>query len=299
MNLDGLDRKKEKRLRRFSLVLGLLLALLAHLLIFYGPQISYKPVLERAKVKRVMNVRPYQPPKPNIKKKSDKRLAAKRSQKSLVEQNRPKKEAPTASPIKKVDQSRRKAVETQAAKADRVEKGKTLDASAFEGDVLQDKPEINTDEWETLFAQLEMEKQSLEERRPEDKEWDDSDTLRQNTGGGGDDSGNTLMDSRVRVSVVSYPPTGIEFNPPSIPFPRLKVRKKELRKGICRVYYRVWINKFGKDVRTQLKTPSTEEDIELYAPFVKIVTEEVNEWPFSPTKSEVHVDVYFDLEEPE
>lgn len=113
-------------------------------------------------------------------------------------------------------------------------------------------------------------------------------------GTGSDPDG--YVDPRIRVKVVSYPPTGIEDRYAPIPYPDLRVKRRELEAGICRVYYRVWVDGQGEIVRTQLKSPDTPAAQKQYAPFVDAVTRTVSRWPFDRTAAEIHIDVLFEIE---
>jgi hypothetical protein len=79
-------------------------------------------------------------------------------------------------------------------------------------------------------------------------------------------------------------------------YPDLRVHRRELTAGICRVYYRVWTDDAGRIVRTQVKTPESQEDLRRYAAFVDAVKAAVADWPFPRGAAEVHVDVLFEIE---
>ncbi|MHB8764648.1 MAG: hypothetical protein ACYDA8_10000, partial [Deferrisomatales bacterium] len=59
-----LERRREVRLRRFGTALGVGLAVVFHGVLFWGPEVEYRPLLEQATVRRVLVARPYTPPPP-------------------------------------------------------------------------------------------------------------------------------------------------------------------------------------------------------------------------------------------
>lgn len=154
--------------------------------------------------------------------------------------------------------------------------------------------------WQGVLAELEEKQRDL---NTEEKQWvKPAIKLKTATAsaepvqtGNADD----VMDPRIRLNIVSYPPSGIEQYQAAIPYPKLKVRRRELTEGICRVYYRVWTDGRGKVVRRELKTPATPEEKKLYAQFVEAVTKDVETWPFDRVAADIHVDVLFDLREAE
>ena len=140
------------------------------------------------------------------------------------------------------------------------------------------------EKWQERKADIEAQSAALD---PADTRWG---------AGGQDGDGEGYLDSRIRMTVVSYPPTSIEADRPAIPYPDLRFRRAQLQKGTCRVWYRVWTDGRGEIVRTQVKTPATKEERELYAEFVTQVEESVAEWPFPRQEAEVHIDVFFQIE---
>ncbi len=145
-----------------------------------------------------------------------------------------------------------------------------------------------------MLAQLERRARELEARSAAAPSTGAAEAA--SAGGPGGEGADRFLDPRVRVTVVSYPPTAIEADHPPIPYPDLRVRRRELKKGICRVWYRVWTDERGNIVRRQLKAPSGPEEQRIYEPFVKAVTESVESWPFEARRAEVHVDVLFEIE---
>lgn len=105
----------------------------------------------------------------------------------------------------------------------------------------------------------------------------------------------SLLDPRIRMSVVSYPPTAIEKKFPAIPYPDLKFRRSQIEAGICRVYLRVWTDNRGRITKSELKSPADRPSQEKYEPFVTAVKNSVETWSFEPVEAQVHVDVLFEI----
>lgn len=103
------------------------------------------------------------------------------------------------------------------------------------------------------------------------------------------------LDKRIRMTVVSYPPTSVEKKFPQVPYPDIGVARSRLEAGICRVYYRVWVNGAGEIVRDEVKSPSTPEDRKKYEPFIMAVKDSVADWQFDQVEAQVHVDVLFEI----
>jgi hypothetical protein len=161
-------------------------------------------------------------------------------------------------------------------------------------------PDARGEAWQGVLAELEEKQRDLSS---EEKHWTKPAIKLKAASGGAEPvkigNAEDVMDPRIRLNVVSYPPSGIEQYQATIPYPKLKVRRRELTEGICRVYYRVWTDGRGKVVKRELKTPATPEEKKLYAQFVEAVTKEVETWPFDRVAAEIHVDVLFDLREAE
>jgi len=113
-------------------------------------------------------------------------------------------------------------------------------------------------------------------------------------GDGSDADG--FLDPRIRIKVVSYPPTSIEQGYSAIAYPDLQFHRAQLQAGTCRVYYRVKTDGAGNIVFRELKTPAAKDERERYAPFVEAVTSSVEEWIFDRVAADVFVDVYFAIE---
>lgn len=103
------------------------------------------------------------------------------------------------------------------------------------------------------------------------------------------------LDKRIRITVVSYPPTSVEKKFPPIPYPQVAVARSRLEAGICRVYYRVWVNSSGEIERDEVKSPSSSEELKKYEPFVQAVRDSVAQWQFDQVKAQVHIDVLFEI----
>ncbi|HSH69755.1 MAG TPA: hypothetical protein VK997_07540 [Deferrisomatales bacterium] len=283
-------RRREARLRRFGLALGVLLALVFHLALFWGPKVGYRPVLEQARVRRVLVARPYEPTPPPPPPQPVPRAEA------------PAPAAPTPAPKVEVPPPR-------AAPAPRVApEPEPPPRAARVPETVPDAgrvvPKTDQDAWSSLLASLEGRKENIEVTRAARRAELDAQAAamsaagnRSGAGGQGEEGdGEGYLDSRIRMTVVSYPPSSIEAEYPRIAYPDLRFRRAQLEKGTCRVWYRVWIDRFGKIVRTQLKTPDTEEERKLYAEFVTQVEQSVAEWPFPRQEAEVHIDVFFQIE---
>lgn len=104
-----------------------------------------------------------------------------------------------------------------------------------------------------------------------------------------------LLDSRIRMSVVSYPPTAVEKKFQPVTYPDLRLKRSQLEAGICRVYLRFWVSDAGKVVRSEVKTPSDAASQEKYEPFITAVKNSVATWYFEPVEAQVHVDVLFEI----
>lgn len=169
------------------------------------------------------------------------------------------------------------------------------------------------DDWSALLSDLATRKKSLEAKQAEaerdlqakgaavaaaERQGSSRASGRGSGRGGGGDGSDPegYVDSRIRTKVTSYPPTAIEESYPAIPYPDLRIHRRDLEKGICRVYYRVWVDERGEVARTQLKAPETSAAQKRYAPFVEAVTRAVAKWPFPRTAAEVHIDVLFEIE---
>ncbi len=292
-----LERRREVRLHRFGLGLGVAVALLLHGILLWGPRISYRPVLEEATVRRVLRVRPYRPPPPP-------------PPRPEVPPPKPAAGAPAPAPpvprpAPKPVQPREIAVsppEPPAAVRAEPRPGPAVPSRRREPEapkparaVREARPEpVSRDEWKAVLAQLEARARELGARAAAGPAAEAAGAPGEGETGAGGAEG--FLDPRIRVTVVSYPPTAIETDHPPIPYPDLRVRRRELKKGICRVWYRVWTDERGNIVRRQLKAPSTPQERRIYEPFVKAVTESVESWPFEARRAEVHVDVLFEIE---
>ncbi len=312
----GWSNEKEKRLRRLGLIMGLVLALFFHALIFFGPRVSYSPALEKAKIKKVLVARPYRP----------------RPQQREIEVPiptrtepvvKPKKDTGGGSEIKGVKEDVAKDVKvtevveksTVAEPAERAATDAYGRADAIDTGVRDDPPAIDDtpvppspdeeakseNDWDKMLSLLEQQKSEMSAREAQLKaEREKLDRVEEEKAARQTaeekEEEDALLDSRIEIKVTSYPRTTIEDTYPYIPYPDMEVRQSQLKSGICRVYYRVWLNEGGKIIRSQLKTPSTSEEKKKYAIFIDTVMRNVDQWKFPYTEAEVHIDVRFEIE---
>ncbi|MDF1553587.1 MAG: hypothetical protein P1P84_11025 [Deferrisomatales bacterium] len=283
-------RRREARLRRFGLALGVLLALVFHLALFWGPKVGYRPVLEQARVRRVLVARPYEPMPPPPPPQPVPRAEA------------PAPAAPTPAPKVEVPPPRTAPAPRVAPEPEPPPRAARVPETV--PDAARVAPKTDQDAWSSLLASLEGRKEDIAVTRAARRAELEAQAAamgaagaRSGVGGRGEEGdGDGYLDSRIRMTVVSYPPSSIEEGFPRIPYPDLRFRRAQLEKGTCRVWYRVWIDGSGKIVRTQLKTPDTEAERKLYAEFVTQVEQSVAEWPFPRQEAEVHIDVFFQIE---
>lgn len=298
-----LERRRESRLSRFGMALGFFIALVFFALLFLFPIVKYEPILEKAKIRRVLVARPYRPrvlepkkPGGGAKPKAQAQNRPKPKPKPQTPKKPPK---PSGAPLPK------KSRPPRPDKAMRPPPSKKRKASSVKDTPLEDKademePSAQAEDLDALLIALEEKKSELE---------DLDDALGANSGvgeglggsGGGKgmgvgDGDGGYLDSLIRMNVVSYPKTSIEELYPEIDYPDLKFKRKQLQAGICRVYYRVWTDNSGRITRGQIKTPSTKEDLEKYAVFVDAVKSGVEEWVFDKVEAEIHIDVLFEIE---
>lgn len=289
----GRQRRRDLRLQRFGLGLGLLLALAFHAALLWGPQVSYRPVLEEARVRRVLVAQPYRPAlhppaQPMPPAQPDQAQSAPAAPTLAAELAR----VPVPSPTPPVPGG-----------GDRVREGTTAPALAETGLSVAAAPRGarapgrapagSPDEWAALLAELQARGQEIAAQDALHRAESETATAQpagREAGKGG------YLDPRIRTKVVSYPPTSVETSHPPIPYPDLRFHREELQAGICRVWYRVWTDRTGRVVKSQLKAPSTRADLARYAPFVKAVEESVAQWPFDRAEAEVHIDVLFEIE---
>ncbi|GAB4251259.1 hypothetical protein [Deferrisoma sp.] len=298
---------REARLHRFGVGLGLALAAGIHALVLWGPDVAYRPVLEQARVRRALRVRPYVPPPPPPPRPEPPPRAgtgAAEAPPAPVNRAEARRKAPAAERAREAPSERPPAgaVPRPGLPEPEVRKpGAPVAESRAEpkppapppADV---RPEPRPDEWSAVVAELEARGEALAERQAARGRGVEGAGEGEGAGGAGGGGEEGYLDPRIRVTVVSYPPTGIEEIHPPIPYPDLRFHRRELQKGICRVWYRVWTDAAGRIVRTQLKAPATADERELYAPFVRAVTESVAGWPFDRREAEIHVDVLFEIE---
>ena len=283
-----LQRRREERLRRFGLALGGVLALLFHLALFWGPKVDYRPVLEEARVRRVLVARPYVPAPP-----PPKPPPARESKAPARPKPAPKTVEPPAASAAVPQRAPEPAPQPPAAKI-----RETVP------DAPRATPKTDQDAWSSLLASLEGKKKDIDEKWQERRaeieaqaQAVDPGETQWGEGPAGDEGGGDgYLDSRIRMTVVSYPPTSIEADYPAIPYPDLQFRRSQLETGTCRVWYRVWLDGRGEILRTQVKTPATKEELKKYAEFVAQVEQSVAEWPFPRQEAEVHIDVFFQIE---
>jgi len=294
----GVERRQEARLHRFGLALGVVLAVAFHAALFWGPRVRYRPVLEEARVRRVLVAHPYQaapppPPPERVQTEASPRPPAAAVPPGEVRAATAAPRAAAASPPEGGGEE----VRLGLAEPTTADRGRTA-AAMPRPDAAPGKAQpAGPDEWTAVLAELRSRGASLAEQGHHRK-----DLARESAGGRSGEAreageeGNGYLDPRIRATVASYPPTSVEMAHPPIPYPDLRFHRKQLQAGICRVYYRVWTDGRGRVVRFQLKYPTTREEEERYAPFVQAVREAVDQWPFDRTEAEVHVDVLFEIE---
>jgi hypothetical protein len=315
------SRDKERRLHRFGLVAGLVLALIVHLYIFFGPRVSYKPVLERAKVRRVLIARPYRPKQPNadkvvkplekqvkpptsIEEKPVQPAKSAESKKGGLTKKGADQSAPDPSnAVQKVTVDSSEAQVTAGkASAGQSSQDQGLEVQALTPSQSQDsaggakaleeatgEAVSEAEQFQQLLAQMEQQNEDIVQNKERLKTQQQRVAEEERTD-------ELLEDSRIRIKVVSYPPAPIERKYLVIEYPELEVRESQLQSGICRVYFRVWTDAFGNIVKEQLKTPSSGPERERYKIFIDRVMEEVRLWPLPRQEGEVHVDVLFEIE---
>ncbi len=299
------ERARESRLHGFGLVLGLILALLAHAVIFWGPEVGYRPALEQARLRRVLVARPYRPlPPPSLPEVEPTPAAGAGSGSDAVSSAPVAKESPQPAP------GPAPATGSEVAGGELFQRGR-IEADPQGGDLplpgiqreeRQAAPsELSPDEWAALMVELEKRGMTLEQARSAAQAAAGAGAgARSGVGlagaGGGEDGDEGFLDPRIRINVVAYPPQDLSGEYPSIRYPDLRLQRRQLQAGICRVYYRVWLDDAGEIVRRQLKTPVSDEEREHYALFVEAVTRAVDGWMFAPERGEVHVDVLFEIE---
>ncbi|PLX45288.1 MAG: hypothetical protein C0609_03380 [Deltaproteobacteria bacterium] len=282
-----LERKREKRRRRFGFIVGLILAFILHVLIFWGPRIGYSPVMERAR--RVMVARTYSPPP---QREEVRRLPGKKKALAQGEKANRTRELKAPEPAKAVEPERVAPKPTNAPEHVTGLRSKDTEESSEQERELQ-----------KLMDEL---AQYQDELSGEESKWDtvalgEGDGGGSQSGGSGDGEGyadeEVELDSLIRVVVNTYPVTDLQLNPPRIPYPDIvKVKKSKFKENICRVYYRLKTDEKGNIVKREIKTPATKEAQERFALFVNRVVEEVDNWPFPAVKADIHVDVYFTIE---
>lgn len=305
-------RDRERRLHRLGIWGGLLLALLVHLYILFAPSVSYKPVLERAKFKRVLVAQPYrprdpEPPPPKLVKKpkpqKDKKLLPKKVKKAdkpqphlaptiaetVMGSESPKGSA-TEGKTKKSDAMQKHVVEsaTPSVRGGETSKGSSAMKKGLE--VEADKAQ-DVGKWQELMAQLEAQHDGIVEEKERIISEQDRVLVAEE-----DEPEGFLEDSRIRMKVTTYPISSFDNNHPSIDYPDLSLRESQLQSGICRVYFRVWTDDRGRITKEQLKAPPPGAARETYKVFIDKVMEEVRFWDLPRQKGEVHVDVLFEIE---
>jgi len=102
------------------------------------------------------------------------------------------------------------------------------------------------------------------------------------------------LDSRVRVVVTSYPPTGIERRYTQVSYPDRKIKKHQFASGWWNVYLQIRTDATGKVVRRDVLRPETNGPLEKI--FVTQVNQEIDKWSFDPKEAEINIDVRFYVE---
>lgn len=300
-----LEKRREARLHAFGLALGLALAIGFHLAVLWGTRVDYRPALENARIRRVLLARPYRPapppppPKPTPKPSAGTGAGADRLSSSPLpaKSSQPSDDETSARGTEAVGGER---FQRGVVEKERGQEGAPVAQEANADAEVGSPPPPPPDEWELVLAELQARGKSL---RAQGAAGDDlfasaAGAARKATGVGGTagEGEEGFLDPRIRMNVVSYPSTTIDAAYPPIPYPDLRFQKRELQAGICRVYYRVWVDGAGRIVRRQIKTPTTAAERERYAAFVEAVTANVDTWPFERVEAEVHVDVLFEIE---
>lgn len=116
-------------------------------------------------------------------------------------------------------------------------------------------------------------------------------------GQGGKGSGkykDVYLDPRVKLVVVSYPPTAIEQNHPPIIYPDMKVKKQELQTGWCNVVIRIYTDDKGKITRQRLLRPLGGGKRETL--FRDHTLESIKSWRFDGKRAEIIIDVRYFVE---
>ncbi len=102
------------------------------------------------------------------------------------------------------------------------------------------------------------------------------------------------LDNRVQMVVNSYPSTPIEHNYSFIPYPELRIKRKDYQAGWTSVYIEIFIDSRGRIDRLKVLRPEIPNELEQV--FVDAVLSTVLSWKFSGEKAEIHVDVRFYVE---
>jgi len=103
------------------------------------------------------------------------------------------------------------------------------------------------------------------------------------------------LDRRVQMVVTSYPPSPIEDDHGTIPYPEVIIRKSDFQQGWCQVYLILAVSDRGEVLDVAVERPRSEERPR-YAPLIKAVDDAVRSWDYDKVKAEVHVDVRFYVE---
>jgi hypothetical protein len=305
-----LERKRERRKRRFALAIGLLLALFVHALIFWGPRIHYRPVMEN--LRRTMIAKPYrevvQPPPPAS---APREIEAPDEGKTAP----PPSTTPVPAPLmgnstgieSSVSQESSNAPSTRSVTSHQnvAEAPRKVEKSggALKGEAAAAHAAGNSGQWESLMGEIASKGKEIEKKKGQ--EWDAPKAENAGTGrpppppppARDDEDEDRILDSRIRVVVNTYPPTNLQRSPLPLHYPdSVKVKKKNFKEGVCRVYYRVKTDSLGKIIKREIKTPATSEAQEHFALFIEAVKSEVEKWPFEEVEADVHVDVYFTID---
>jgi hypothetical protein len=103
------------------------------------------------------------------------------------------------------------------------------------------------------------------------------------------------LDRRVQMVVTSYPPSPIEDDHGTIPYPEVIIRKSDFQQGWCQVYLILSVSDHGEVLDVAVERPRPEERPR-YAPLIKAVEDAVRSWDYDKVRAEVHVDVRFYVE---
>ncbi|MHB8834877.1 MAG: hypothetical protein ACYC9Y_04120 [Candidatus Methylomirabilia bacterium] len=103
------------------------------------------------------------------------------------------------------------------------------------------------------------------------------------------------LDRRVQMIVKSYPPSRVEEDFLSIPYPEVIIRKSNFQQGWCQVYLVLTVNDRAEVESVIVERPEA-ADRTRFGPLIKAVESAVRSWDYDTVRAEVHVDVRFYVE---